>query len=69
MIAFVMIFHDDIIDIAFYDLAYMLMEDRIHGTLICRATVLQAERHYCIVVTPTDILKDVCFSSSGYIFI
>ena len=31
MIAFVAAFHGDIIDIAFYDLAYMLMEDRIHS--------------------------------------
>ena len=31
MITFVATFHSDILDIAFYGLAYMLMEDRIHA--------------------------------------
>ena len=48
MIAFVATFHGDIINIAFYGLAYMLMEDHIHGPLICRTSVLQAEGHYCV---------------------
>jgi len=30
VIAFVVTFHGDIIGIAFYGLAYMLMKDRIH---------------------------------------
>jgi len=47
-IAFVTAFHGDIIDIALYGPAYMLMEDRVHGTLICRTSVLQAEGHYCV---------------------
>jgi len=50
VIAFVMAFHGDIIDIAFYGLVYMLMEDHIHGTLICRTNILQAEGHHCIAV-------------------
>ena len=35
VIAFVKAFRGDIIDIAFYDLVYMLMEDGIHDALIC----------------------------------
>jgi len=50
MIAFVVTFYDDIIDIAFYGLVYILMEDHIHGTLICHTSVLQAKGHYCIAV-------------------
>jgi len=50
VIAFVATFHGDIIEIAFYGLAYMLMEDRIHGALICRTGVLQAKGHYCVAV-------------------
>jgi len=43
MIAFVAAFHSDIIDIAFYGLAYMLIEDHIHGVLIGYTSVLQAK--------------------------
>jgi len=50
MIAFVAAFHDVIINIALYGLAYMLMEDRIHDTLICRTNILQAKGHYCVAV-------------------
>ena len=52
MIAFVTAFHSDIIDIAFYDFMYMLMEDHIHGILISCATILLAKRHYCVAVYP-----------------
>jgi len=34
MITFVTVFHNNIIDVAFYSLTYMLMEDRIYGALI-----------------------------------
>ena len=50
VIAFVAIFHCDIIDIAFYDLAYMLIKDHIHDALIYRTSVLQAKGHYCVAV-------------------
>ena len=61
MIAFVAAFHGDIINIAFYGLVYMLMEDRIHGALICRTSVLKIKGNYCVEVSPKGILKDVCF--------
>jgi len=50
MIAFVMAFHSDIIDIAFYGLTYMLMEDHIRGVLIGCTSVIQAKGHYCVAV-------------------
>jgi len=50
VIAFVATFHDDIIDILFYGLVYMLIEDRIHGTLICCTNILQAKGHYYVTV-------------------
>jgi len=34
VIAFVETFHGDVIDLAFYGLTYMLVKDRIYGTLI-----------------------------------
>jgi len=40
VIAFVAAFHGDVIDVAFYGLTYMLVKDRIHGTLICHTNVL-----------------------------
>jgi len=43
MIAFVMTFHGNIIDVAFYGLTYMLMEERIHGALIGCTSVLQTK--------------------------
>ena len=52
VIAFVATFHSDIIDIAFYGLTYMLMEDRIHGALIGCTSVLQAEGHHYVAVYP-----------------
>ena len=48
--AFVVTFHGDIIDIEFYGLEYMLMEDRIHGALICCTGIFQAEGHYRVAV-------------------
>ena len=69
VIAFVTAFHGDVIDVAFYGFTYMLVEDHVHGALICCTSVLQAEGHYCVAVYSTDVLKVVCFSSSGYIFI
>ena len=69
MIAFVMDFHNDIVDIAVYNLVYILIKDCIHDTLIGCTSVLQAKGYYCIAVSPKGVLKDVCFSSSRYIFI
>ena len=69
MIAFVMPFHSDIIDVAFYSLTYMFMEDRIHGVLIGCSRVLQAKGHYCVAVYSQRCPERVCFSSSGCIFI
>jgi len=43
MIAFVATFHGDIINVAFYGFTYMLVEDRIHGTLICRTSVFKTK--------------------------
>jgi len=50
MITFVTTIHSDIIDVAFYGLTYMLIEDRIHGALIGCTSVLQAKGYYCEVV-------------------
>jgi len=36
-------FHGNIIDIVFYGLAYMLMEDHTHSVLICRSSIFQAK--------------------------
>jgi len=52
MIAFIAAFHSDIIDIAFYDLVYMLVEDHIHRALISCTSVLQAKGHHCVAVYP-----------------
>jgi len=69
MITFVADLHCNIIYIALYALAYMLVEDRIRGTLVCCICVLQSKRYYCVAFTPSGVLKDVCFSSSEYILI
>jgi len=43
MVAFIAAFHCKIIYVAFYGLAYMIMEDRIHSLLIGCSDVLQSE--------------------------
>ena len=69
VIAFVAAFHDDVIDVSFYGLIYMLVKDRIHGALICHTNIFQAEGHYCVAIYTYRPPKDVCLSSLWYIFI
>jgi len=52
MIAFVATLHCIIVDVAFYDLVYMIMEDCIHGILICYPDILQAEGHHSVAIHP-----------------
>ena len=48
MITFVVTLHSNIVDVAFYDFAYMIMKDYVHGTLIYCVCILQTEGHYCV---------------------
>ena len=50
MIAFVATFHCNIIDVAFYSLACMLVEVFVHGMLICQTCILQAKGYHDAVV-------------------
>jgi len=62
MIAFVTAFHSDIIDITFYDLMYMLMEDRIHGVLISYTSILQAKEYLSVSSmdpSPTGLILQI----------
>ena len=64
-----MALHCKIIYVALYGLAYMRAEDYIHYPLIYRPYVLQAKGHNGENHIPSGVLKDVYFSSSGYILI
>ena len=70
---FVMNFHGDIINIAFYGVAYMLMEDRIYGALICRTDVLQAKGHYLLAQRPIALvsmmINSCSYSTNDFVFI
>jgi len=44
VITFIVAFHYNIIYVAFY--GHMLVEDRIHGALVCRTCILQAKGHH-----------------------
>jgi len=50
MIAFVATLHSNIVDLAIYGFAYMLVKDCVNGTLICWAHILQTEGHHCVTV-------------------
>ena len=45
VITFVAALDCNIIYIAFYGLTYMLVEDHIHGVLVCHICILQAKGH------------------------
>ena len=57
MIAFVVALLCNIVYVAFYGLAYMLMEDNIHGPLVCCLCIRQAKGHHGVALPPSGILK------------
>ena len=50
MIAFVVTLHSNIVDMAFYDFVYMLVEDCVHDMLICCGRILRTVGHHCVIV-------------------
>ena len=50
MIIFGTAFYCNIVYVALYSLAYILMEDYIHCLLICRSCVLQAKGHHGVAI-------------------
>jgi len=73
VITFVAALHCNIVYVALYDLAYVLIGNCIHRLLVCCPyvfqSVFQSGRHHIVAVHSSGVLKDVCFSSPKYILI